>query len=106
MSIFLEKGAHAHILAYIRAENFMGTQETIIYRLVMINSSYDAHFRFRFFGLLFAGKMGVATMRAPNSLEPPNPTKKLTPCTGQLKSQTHVFEISRPGAPTPFKILM
>ena len=52
------------------------------------------------------GRGHHAAMRAPNSLEPPNPTKKLTPCTGQLKSQTHVFEISRPGAPTPFKILM
>ena len=55
---------------------FMGTQETIIYRLVMRSSSYDAYFSFLIFWATFGGKMGVAIMRAPNGLGPPNLTKK------------------------------
>ena len=42
--------------------------------------------------------MGVATTRAPNSLGPPNPTKKLAhrvDLLGQPLSQNHVFEILR-----------
>ena len=55
--------AHAHIWAYIfwliGLKVFMGTQETIIYRLVVRNLSYDAYFSV----LIFWGKMGVATTR-------------------------------------------
>ena len=49
-----ENGAHAHIWAYVFWANwagyFMGAQETIIYRLVMRNPSYDAYFPFDFLG--------------------------------------------------------
>ena len=36
---------------------FLGTQETIVYRLAIRNSSYDAYFSFF---TTFGGKMGVA----------------------------------------------
>ena len=52
----------------------MVTQETIIYRLLLTNSSYDAYFSFFIFWTAFAEKMGVATTRAPNGLGPPDPT--------------------------------
>ena len=55
----------------------LGTQETIIYRLVVRNLSYDAYFSFLIFWATFGGKMGVGTTCAPFSLGPPNPTKKL-----------------------------
>ena len=55
----------------------MGAQEAIIYRLVMINPSYDAYLSLLIFWATFGGKMGVATTRAPYSLGPPNPMKKL-----------------------------
>ena len=47
----------------------MGVQETIIYRLVMRNRSYNAYFSVLNFWATFVGKMGVATTRAHNSLE-------------------------------------
>ena len=53
----------------------MGTQETIIYRLVMRNPSYDANFSFSW--VTFGGKMGVAATRPPSCLGPSNLTKKL-----------------------------
>ena len=40
---------------------FMGTQETIIYRLVVINPSYDAYFSFLIFWVTFCDKLGVAS---------------------------------------------
>ena len=79
----------------------MGAQETIIYRLVMRNPSYDANFSFLIFFLCatFGGKMDVAATRAPyNGLRPQNPTKMLThrvDLLGQPLSRKHVFEIFR-----------
>ena len=67
----------------IRLEIFMGTQETIIYRLVVRNSSYDAYFSVLIFRATFGGKMGVATTRALYGLGPPNPTKKWVDLLGQ-----------------------
>ena len=47
----------------------------------------------------FGGEMGVATMRTPNGLEPPNSTKMLAYWVGLWAncalSRKHVFEISR-----------
>ena len=43
---------------------FMKTQETISYRLVMRNLSYDAYIWFLIFWATFGGKMGVATTHA------------------------------------------
>ena len=50
----------------------MGAQETIIYRLVMRNPSYDTFFVFLIFGALLAGKCAwpVATTRVANGLGP------------------------------------
>ena len=53
----------------------MRVQETIIYRLMMRNLSYDACFSFLIFWDTFGGKMGVATTRATYGLGPQNPTK-------------------------------
>ena len=44
----------------------MGTQETIIYRLVIRNPKYDAYFSFLIFYATFGGKIGVVTTCAPN----------------------------------------
>ena len=52
----------------------MRVQETIIYRLLMRNLSFDAYFLFLIFWATFGGKIGVATTRAPNGMGPPNPT--------------------------------
>ena len=76
----------------------MGTQETIFYRLVVINQSYDAYFSVLIFLATFDGKMGVVTTRDPNGLGPPNPTKKLghwVELLGQSLSRKYVFEIFR-----------
>ena len=74
----------------------MGTQETIIYRLLVRNLSYDAYFSVLIFLATFGGKMGVATTRAHNGLGPPNPTKKLARWVDLLDqplSRNHVFKI-------------
>ena len=59
-----KKGAYAHIWAYlfwpIGMKMSMGTQETILYRLVARNQSYDAYFSVLIFLATFGGKMGVA----------------------------------------------
>ena len=55
----------------------MGVQETIIYRLMMRNPSYNAYFSFFIFWATFGGKIGVAITSAPNGVGPPNPIKKL-----------------------------
>ena len=73
-----KNGTHAHIWAYVflaitqpslgqLAWNiFLGTQDTIIYRLVARNPSYDANFSFfKIFRATFGGKMCVATTRTP-----------------------------------------
>ena len=54
----------------IGLQSFVGAQETIIYRLVMRNTSYDAYFQFFCFWATLGGKMGVAITRAPNDLGP------------------------------------
>ena len=55
----------------------MGTQETIIYRLVVRNQSYDAYH----FWTNFGGKMGLAITRDQMDL------------LGQPRSRNHVFKI-------------
>ena len=60
----------------------MANQETIIYRLVVRNPSYDAYFSFLNFRATLGGKMGVVTTRTPNGLGSPNPAKKFSHCTG------------------------
>ena len=75
-----------HIWAYVfgHSSAFFGpigltiiiiTQETIIYRLVVSNPSYDAYFSVLIFWATskFNGKIGVATKHAPYGLEPPRP---------------------------------
>ena len=76
-------GHNSAIFWSIELKIFMGTQETIIYRLVVQNPSYDAYFLVLIFLATFGGKMGVATTRALNGLGPPNPTKKLGHWVGQ-----------------------
>ena len=51
---------------------FMVAQETIIYRLVMINPSYNGYFPFLGH---FSRETSMTTTHAPNGLGPPNPTK-------------------------------
>ena len=73
----------------------MGTQETIIFRVVLRNPSYDAYFSVLGFLATFGGKMGVATMRTPNSLGPPNPNKKFAlwlDLLSQPQSRNYVFD--------------
>ena len=55
----------------------MGTQETIIYWLVMRNQRYDTLLPILIFWAAFDRKMGVATTHAPMGIEPQNPPKKL-----------------------------
>ena len=71
----------------------MGTQETIIYRLVVRNPSN---------GATLGGKMGVATTGAPNGLGSRNPAKKLAQWVdllGQLLSRNHVLKIFKSDPP-------
>ena len=70
-------GHNSAILGPIGLKIYMGTQETIIYRLVVRNQSYEAYFSVLIVWATFGGKMGVANTRAPYGLGPPNPTKKL-----------------------------
>ena len=49
-------GHNSAISGPIGLKVFKGVQETIIYRLVMRNLSYDAYFSVLFFGPLLAGK--------------------------------------------------
>ena len=64
-------GQNSAICGLIEPEIFMGTQETIIYRLPVRNLSYDAYFWFLIFWATFGGKMGVATTRTVYVLGPP-----------------------------------
>ena len=59
----------AHIWANW-AEIFMGTQETIIYRLVKRNQLFDTILPILILWVNFVRKMGVATTRAPMGLGP------------------------------------
>ena len=67
----------------IELANFMGYQETIIDRLVVRNTSYDAYFSVLIFWATFGGKMGVATTRA------------LMVWGFQTRSRNHIFGIFR-----------
>ena len=57
-------GHKSAIFRPIGLTTFLGTQETIFYRLVVRNPIYDAHFSFLNFWATFGGKMGVSTKRA------------------------------------------
>ena len=63
---------NSQIYSYLA--KFIVSQDTVIYRLVVRNLSYDAYFSVLNFWATFGGKMG---MRASYGLGPPNPTKKL-----------------------------
>ena len=73
-----KKGLHAHIWVTFFVHNsaifgltfYMGAQETIIYRFVMMNPSFDTYFLF-LGHFCICGKMGVATTRALNGLRLP-----------------------------------
>ena len=67
-------GHNSAISGPIGLKFFMGFQ-TIIYRLVMRNLRLRSLFFSFDFRATFGRKMGVATTRAPNGLEPPNQTK-------------------------------
>ena len=80
----------------------MGTQETIIYRLLVLNQRYSTKVPISIFGALFGGKMGVAAMPAPKGLGPQNPTKKLAlvgVLLGHLLSQNRVSKLLDPRPP-------
>ena len=86
----------------------MGSQETIIYRLVVRNSSYDAYFSFLIVCVTFGEKMGVATTRAPNGLGSPNwpkrwPTGWTLKAVGQPIIRNRVFEIFKHLLPLIYK---
>ena len=67
-------GHNSPICGPIGLKILMVTQETIIYRLVMRNQSYNAYF---WFLATFGTKMGVATTCALNVLGLQDPTKRL-----------------------------
>ena len=80
----------------------MGTQETIIYRLVMSNIGFGPYLPFSIFRALSGPKKGRGPTRAPMGLGPQNPSKKLTHMVdllGHLLSQNRVSEIWRPEPP-------
>ena len=59
-------GHNSTISGSIGLKFCMGVQQTIIYRLVMRNLSYDAYFSVLIFWATFGRKMGVATTCTPN----------------------------------------
>ena len=80
----------------------MGTQETIIYRLVMRNHSFGPYLPFSIFLALRGPKKGRGPTRTGMGLGPQNLTKKLAhwvDLLGQLLSRNHDFEIWRPEPP-------
>ena len=54
---------------------FKGTQETIIYRFVMINQRYGNILQILIFWATFGGEIGVATTHANMGLGPQNAAK-------------------------------
>ena len=77
---------------------FMGTQETIIYRLVLTNPGFRPYLLFSILGL----KEGRGPTGTPISLGPQNSTKKLTQLVellALLLSRNHVFNFSDLGPP-------
>ena len=77
-----------------RTEFFMGTQETIIYRLVLRNYDFDAFLKKSIFG----GKMDVAATLAPMGLGPQDPIRKVThraELLGQPLSQKYFLKFKR-----------
>ena len=80
----------------------MGTQETIIYRLVMRNHSFGPYLPFSIFLALRGPKKGRGPTRTGMGLGPQNLTIKLAhwvDLLGQLLSRNHDFEIWRPEPP-------
>ena len=80
----------------------MGTQETIIYRLVKPNLTFGPYLSFLVFEAIFGHKNGRGPTRAHMGLGAQNPTKKLTHLvdpSGPPISQNHDFEIWRPEPP-------
>ena len=83
----------------------MGTQETIIYRLVMRNHSFGPYLPFSIFWALRGPKKGRGPTRTGMGLGPQNLTIKLAhwvDLLGQLLFRNHDFEIWRP-EPPPLK---
>ena len=81
-------GHKSAIFGAIGLKILLGTQETIIYRLVMRNLNYDLFFVLDFWATN-GGKIGVAITRAPNGLGRPNSTKKIGPL-GELFGLAHI----------------
>ena len=80
----------------------MGTQETIIYRLVLRNPSFGPYLLFSIFWALMGPKKGRGPTDTPRGLGPQNPTKKLTHLVdllGHLLSRNHVSNFSDLGPP-------
>ena len=95
-------GHNSAIFGPIGLKFFMGTQGTIIYRLLLRNQCFGLYLPISIFWVLFGGKMGVAATPAPLGLGPQNPTKKLAHVgvlLGQLLSQNKVSKIYRLGPP-------
>ena len=95
-------GHNSAIFGPIGLKFFMGTQGTIIYRLLLRNQCFGLYLPISIFWVLFGGKMGVAATLAPLGLGPQNPTKKLAHVgvlLGQLLSQNKVSKIYRLGPP-------
>ena len=94
-------GHNSAIFKLIWLKFFLGTQGTIIYRLVVKNHDFDAFLK----KSIFSNKMGVAAMLAPTGLGLQDPTKKLAhqvKLLGQSLSQKNVFQNFGP-EPPPLK---
>ena len=67
---------------------FSRIQETIIYRLVLINPSYEANISFLIFWATFGGKMGVASVHHAHPLwsGASKPDQKVGPLGGPFGS--------------------
>ena len=99
-SVVINKYIYDIIFGPIGLKILMGTQEAIIYRLVMRNLSYDAYISFLIFLATFGEKVGVATTRP--LIVWGLQTKKLAHWVDLLSqplSRNHVFEIVRPEPP-------
>ena len=98
-------GHNSAILGPIELTFFMGTQGTIIYRLLLMkNQCFWLYLLISIFWVIFVGKMGVATAPAPLGLGPQNLTKNLAQVgvlLSPLSSQNKVSKIYRLGPPTP-----
>ena len=85
---------------------FMGTQETIIDRLVMRNPRYDAYFWFLIFLGHFGQENACGHHAPPNGLGPPNPTKKLANWLDLSGKKCKVMSINQKPSLFPLLLLL